>query len=632
MAVLAASAPGTGGAPLWQLAVLALVYWGGSAVIAWLVLAHRSGRSRVLERAGNAAGWVFALPGWSALPVLVAAVGLILAMWAGAWDIGYHIDHGRDAGPLGNPAHVPLLLGTFMAFAGGMLAIGMADPRDASPAWVRVTSTWRAPLGGVLLAGCMAFGVSGLVLDDAWHRIFGQDVTLWSPTHFIFLGGGILAVIGMLVLLKEGAIANRDARSEARSGFRLGPLFQRLQRAALLGGLLCGLELFLTEFDYGVPLYRQAWQPLLIAVFAGFVYTSARAWVGPGGALTAWLVYAVLRLTAVIAPVAAGLSPSSMPLLLAEAVCVELLALRLDARRRPSAFGAAAGLLCGTIGFAAEFGWSRLAMPLPWTGALLPEGAILATLGGLAGGILGALFALSLRGRLPAPAVARATCVGAFALLAALAVDAATKREPAVTAEFALTDVQPAPKREAMATVRVHPANGADDANWLYILAWQGRAPRVADRLTRVSEGVYRTNTPIPLYGSWKVGLRLNRGYERGAAPVRLPVDRGLPHSVQHIPAVVDRDQLAHALERSAGSELPAPAHFTRPFGDDGLIVLREAKRTVADWLWAVGIALVAAIWGLFGVTLAFGLGRMGRATSAPLVRRSDAGYEPAMR
>jgi hypothetical protein len=399
MPVLAASAPGTGGAPIWQLAVLALVYWGGTAVVAWLIIGHRSGRSKVLERAGGAAGWVFALPGWSALPVLVAAVGLILSMWAGAWDIGYHIDHGRDAGPLGNPAHVPLLLGMFLAFAGGLLAIGMADRRDANDAWVRVGHNWPAPLGGVLLAGCMLLGVGGLVLDDLWHRVFGQDVTLWSPTHFIFLGGGILAVIGMLVLLKEGAIANHAERSERRSGFQLGPVLQRLQRAALLGGLLCGLELFLTEFDYGVPLYRQAWQPLLIAVFAGFVYTTARAWVGPGGAMTAWLIYAVLRVTAVIAPVVAGLSPSSMPLLVVEALCVELLALALNPRTRPLAFGAAAGLLCGTVGFAAEYGWSRIAMPLPWTSALLPEGVILAALGGVAGGILGALFALALRSR-----------------------------------------------------------------------------------------------------------------------------------------------------------------------------------------------------------------------------------------
>ena len=597
---------------MWQLLVLGLVYWGGTGTVVWLILRHRAGKTRVLEVPANAASWFFGLPGWSALPVLVASVGLIMAMWAGVWDIGYHIDHGRDAGPLGNPAHIPLLLGLFLAFIGGLLAVGLADPADASPAWVRVARRWPAPLGGVLLVGCMAFGVAGLVLDDLWHRVFGQDVTLWSPTHFIFLFGGVLTVIGMLVLLKEGAIARSD-RHGGGIGFRFGPLFQRLQRAALLGGLLAGFELFLTEFDYGVPLYRQAWQPLLLAVFAGFVYTAARAWVGPGGALGAWLVYAAIRLSGIIAPVIAGVSPSSMPLLVVEAACVELLALWLNPRGRQLTFGALAGLACGSVGFAAEYAWSRVAMPLPWTDALLPEGLVLAVVGGFAGGILGALFAAALRGHMPAPRVARFACVGAIALIAACGVDAATRHVPDAVAKFTLTDVRPPPQREAMATVHISPASAADDANWLYVLAWQGHAPRVVDRLQRIREGVYRTTRPIPLYGSWKVGLRLNRGYARGAVPMRLPVDRGLPHSVQHLPAVIGLGELETAMHRSAGSELPAPASFTRPFGDDGLIVLREVKSSTPGWMWVAGIGLVAIIWGLFASVLALGLGRIGR-------------------
>ena len=43
------------------------------------------------------------------------------------------------------------------------------------------------------------------------------------------------------------------------------------------------------------------------------------------------------------------------------------------------------------------------------------------------------------------------------------------------------------------------------------------------------------------------------------------------------------------------------------------------AKRTVADWLWPAGIALIAAIWGLFGLGLTLGLGRMGRASPRPV-------------
>src|SRR3954453_13871639 len=99
------AAPAAAGAPAWQLAVLALVYWGGSAALIGVLRAHRAGRALFLDRAAAAAGWVFRLPGWSALPVTLAVVGLLMAMWAGVWDIGYHVDNGRDAGPLGNPGH-----------------------------------------------------------------------------------------------------------------------------------------------------------------------------------------------------------------------------------------------------------------------------------------------------------------------------------------------------------------------------------------------------------------------------------------------------------------------------------------------------------------------------------------------
>lgn len=615
------AAAGPGGAPVWQLVVLGLVYWGGTGVVLWLVHRHRRGRARVLARAAGAAGWVFRLPGWSALPVTLAVVGLLLAMWAGVWDIGYHIDYGRDRGPLGNPAHLPLLLGLFLTFAGGVLAIGLADQDDATPAWVPIGGGRRAPLGGVLLAGCMAFGMAALALDDVWHRIFGQDVTLWSPTHLIYLGGGVLTVIGMLVLLKEGAIARGRRRAAAAAGRGwLEVALLRVQRAALLGGLLCGLELFLTEFDYGVPLYRQVWQPLLLATFAGLIFVAARAWVGRGAAAGAWLVYAVVRLTGIVVPLLAGVSPSSMPLLLAEALCVETAALWIHPRRAALRFGAAAGLLCGTIGFAAEYGWSHVAMPLPWTVGLLPEGAILAALGGLAGGVLGALLAAALRAELPAPRVARVACVGAFALLVALGLDAGAKRVPDARARVILADVRPAPHREAIATVRLEPAGVARHANWLYILAWQGHAPRVVDRLREIAPGVWRSTRPIPLSGSWKVGLRLNAGYARGAVPLRLPVDRGLPHARQNLPAVLTRPQLERAMERSRGAELGAPASFTRPFTSDGLIVLRETKGNVGAWVWALAFAAIALLWALFVAGLTLGLARMGRLQRAAFV------------
>lgn len=613
----AAEARSAGGAPLWQLVALFGIYLGGTVGVLALIWAHRTGRTRILRLAGNAAGFVFRVPGWAALPVVLATVGLTAAMWGGLWDIGYHVDNGRDTGPLGNPGHWPLLLGIFASFAGGLICLGMADQRDASPAWVGLTPGWRVPLGGVLLVGCMTFALATLGLDDVWHQIYGQDVTLWSPTHFVFLFGGILTVTGMLVLLKEGSVAR--ARRPGRdggplSGWRLAEVhWRRIQRVALLGGLLCGMELFLAEYDWGVPLYRQVWQPLLLAAFAGLIFTAARAWAGPGGALGAWGVYLVVRGSGVLVPVIAGVSAPSMPLFLAAALSVEVLALALHPRRRPLAFGAAAGLLCGTVGFAGEYAWSQIAMPLPWTDALLPEGLISAALAGTAAGVLGALFAGALGGRLPARRIARAACVGAFAVLVAVSVNAGIRETPDARAQITLTDVRPAPEREALATVRIDPPDAADGANWLYVLAWAGGDDRVVDRLERVGPGVYRSTEPIPLHGDWKAGLRLNNGRARGAVPMRLPADDALPGAGQRIPAEIGAAEIESAMRASAGAELPAPASFTRPFAEDNLIVLRETKGDVPGWVWALGIGLTAALWGLFIAGLALGLGRLGR-------------------
>ena len=66
----------------------------------------------------------------------------------------------------------------------------------------------------MLIAACGAFALLGFPLDDVWHRLFGQDVTLWGPTHLMLIGGAGMTLIGQAVLLVEGMRA-RDAR---RSG------------------------------------------------------------------------------------------------------------------------------------------------------------------------------------------------------------------------------------------------------------------------------------------------------------------------------------------------------------------------------------------------------------------------------
>ena len=67
--------------------------------------------------------------------------------------------------------------------------------------------------------------------------------------------------------------------------------------------------------------------------------------------------------------------------------------------RRPLAFGAVAGVLIGTVGTAAEWGWSHVWMPIPWPSALLPEVLVVTVLAGLGGGLVGTFIGGALRVR-----------------------------------------------------------------------------------------------------------------------------------------------------------------------------------------------------------------------------------------
>ena len=60
------------------------------------------------------------------------AVSLLIALLGMYWDISLHIDHGRDPGPLANPAHYFILIGLFGIFTAGVLAIVLPE-RAARP-------------------------------------------------------------------------------------------------------------------------------------------------------------------------------------------------------------------------------------------------------------------------------------------------------------------------------------------------------------------------------------------------------------------------------------------------------------------------------------------------------------------
>ena len=582
-ALLAAAAPPAGGAEIGQIVIATTAATIVTAALLFLGLGHRSGRVQILQRLADHSERTSGMPGWVAFPSAVATISLLTAVFGMYWDISVHIDNGRDAGPLANPAHYFILAGLFGIFSAGFFA--MVLPRDRpSGVAIRIGRDWWAPLGGVLICACGAFSLIGFPLDDIWHRLFGQDVTLWGPTHLMLIGGAAMTLVGIAVLSIEGLRANASAETPVRE-----LLHTRMARAiALTGGLMLGLSTFQAEFDFGVPQFQLIFQPLMLMVAAGVGLTLARVYAGPGAAFGAAGFFILLRggLALLVGPVLGQTTPH-FPLYLAEAAVVEAVALFVSTRK-PLRFGLVSGIGIGTVGLAAEWAWSRIWMPLPWPDTAFPEAAVVGLAAAIAGATIGAWIGthLSVEPVERSPRLRHAAVCSAAVLAALVAYGLYTPTQEGVSAQVALHDVKGAPDREVEATVRMSPPDAASDAEWFDVTAWQGGGLVVAP-LQRTGPGAYRTTEPIPVHGNWKAMVRLHDDSSLTALPIFLPRDEAIPVG-----------------------ETPAPASFTRAFGDEHQLLQREQKGG-SPLLVAIAYSTVVGIALSLLTLLAWGLHRL---------------------
>src|SRR3954449_8461804 len=222
-----------GGAALDQVAIATGAAMIVTFVLLYFGLGHRSGRVQTLGRLGRLSRRVSGLPDWAAIPAGMIVVSLVTALFGMLWDISLHIAQGRDQGPLANPAHYFILGGLFGVFSSGFLSMCLPLEKPSRTA-VKLADGWYAPLGGVLIAAAGAFSLVGFPLDDVWHRLFGQDVTLWGPTHLMLIGGAAMTLVGLAVLFVEAGAANQAG------GFREHPWARWMLRVSLPGALLLG--------------------------------------------------------------------------------------------------------------------------------------------------------------------------------------------------------------------------------------------------------------------------------------------------------------------------------------------------------------------------------------------------------
>jgi hypothetical protein len=586
-AAQAASQPPAGGADIGQVVLATGGATIATGILLFICIGHRSGRIKWLGKLANYAERETGVAGWSSLPGGMLGIALLTAVFGMYWDISLHIDNGRDPGPLANPAHYFILVGLFGVLAAGVLSIALTEEKPSKGA-IRLPNGWWAPLGAVVVITCGAVSLIAFPLDDIWHRLFGQDVTLWGPTHLLLIGGAAFSIVGQWILDVEG---HRASEGKGRAG---SPWIY-VRNVSLVGAFLVGLSTFQAEFDFSVPQFRLVWQPLLLALAAGIGLVAARIKLGRGGAIAAALFFIGLRggLSLLVGPIFGQTTPH-FPLYIVEALLVEVVALRWG-RERPITLGAIAGVLIGTIGFAAEYAWANTVDTIGWPPSLILEGVICALVAGVAGGVIGGWVGRTVtpgvsKERIPRWAVPAAG-VAALAVIA-WAIPMPNGTPPKATLTLTPAKALPNGDSQVLVTAKLDPADAADDYRWFVVTAWQGKQRSIVGQMKEIGPGLYRADKPIPFGGpDWKATLRLQRDRAVLGLPLYLPADKAIP------------------VEKVAAKD-----GATLEFQRDKSLLQREQKKGVPGFLTLAAYIGVFLIWAGMVAVVAWGLARLARA------------------
>jgi hypothetical protein len=305
----------------------------------------------------------------AALWVLLASK--LTAGWGLGWDIRWHLLIGRDSFWIA-PHVLTYASVVVSAIASlGVIALETWRARRAPPAPGAIRLFALVGTRGFHLAWLgMALVLLAAPIDDLWHRLFGIDVTLWSPPHLLGLAGAQVNTLACLLVAREAWPAGSRMRTLTvllAATFLFGTFAIGTDpswRVAFLNGglyfftwpVLAGLA-FAFSHVLGARLTGRRWAPLAMVLVGALVQLSIFAVASAG--------FAALRPVSTIQEVLAaddGSSPiavahemarrngtpvggSSLPRLF-PALGAALLVL-VDGRRRPVAASLAfgAGLL-----------------------------------------------------------------------------------------------------------------------------------------------------------------------------------------------------------------------------------------------------------------------------------------------
>ncbi len=263
---------------------------------------------------------------------------------------------------------------------------------------------------------------------------------------------------------------------------------------------------------------------------AGFALVLARVALGPWGATKALVAFLILRVAlALLVGGALNHTVPRFPLYLGAMLAVEGVGWWLGIERRLR-FAVVSGALVGTVGLAGEALWVAAVDWVHISPSVLLKAVVMAPLAAGAAAVLAGHGAPGVGGRrVPAVAVGDALVM----LLAALAYPLPRN----VVNVEAIIRLQPVGLvngvEQADVSVELTPADAAESADAFGLVSWQGGG-RVLAELDPVGPGLYVSSRPMPVDGSWKSMVGLQRGDQVMAAPIlpaRRPRDRRLGRS-----------------------------------------------------------------------------------------------------
>ncbi len=310
-------------------------------------------------------------------PRLVLAGGALAAnvlQLAGVyWDVATHHIGARES--FWSPPHLAIYAGVGLALLAA--AAGLASGRGSNGESVR--PFWRGRYG--LAALGPAVQVLAGPIDELWHRLIGQDVSIWSPPHLLGILGGMLGLLGWIAALGPGF--DRDRVDRVGRGLVFG--------FAVL--LLSGALFALGEYDHAQAV-REPWlYPALVGLLAPWILVGTWAWLRWAWAGTAVAVgYTVVRTAVAAAVWGAGLPWMGLPpLIVPAAILLDVLGKRRGAGHAGVAFGLAFTVADYPLTLVLS---GRAWEPLEWAGTLLVAAAA-----GWASGRLGRFLAEAPRPR-----------------------------------------------------------------------------------------------------------------------------------------------------------------------------------------------------------------------------------------